>query len=124
VPDIYQGDELAFRAFVDPDNRRPVDWERRRRALGALRAGDPDPPDRKLEITAALLSLRALRPQAFAGDYEPLDAGPQTCAFIRGGEVLVVVHTRPDPPPRAPSPPAGDWRDVVKGDGIAVLERH
>ncbi len=27
VPDIYQGDELAFRALVDPDNRRPVDWE-------------------------------------------------------------------------------------------------
>ncbi|HEY2602616.1 MAG TPA: malto-oligosyltrehalose synthase, partial [Thermoleophilaceae bacterium] len=26
VPDIYQGDELSYRALVDPDNRRPVDW--------------------------------------------------------------------------------------------------
>ena len=31
VPDIYQGDELPFLALVDPDNRRPVDWELRRR---------------------------------------------------------------------------------------------
>src|SRR5262249_19595301 len=33
VPDVYQGDELELLALVDPDNRRPVDWERRRRAL-------------------------------------------------------------------------------------------
>ena len=31
-PDVYQGDELAYLALVDPDNRRPVDWEARRRA--------------------------------------------------------------------------------------------
>ncbi len=37
VPDIYQGDELPYRALVDPDNRRPVDWERRRSAAGADR---------------------------------------------------------------------------------------
>ena len=29
VPDIYRGDELWFQALVDPDNRRPVDWEAR-----------------------------------------------------------------------------------------------
>ena len=27
IPDIYQGDELPYRALVDPDNRRPVDWD-------------------------------------------------------------------------------------------------
>ena len=27
VPDIYQGDEVPFLALVDPDNRRPVDFE-------------------------------------------------------------------------------------------------
>ena len=35
VPDIYQGDELPYFALVDPDNRRPVDWELRRRLLAA-----------------------------------------------------------------------------------------
>ena len=27
VPDIYQGDELWASSLVDPDNRRPVDWD-------------------------------------------------------------------------------------------------
>ena len=35
VPDIYGGDELEFLALVDPDNRRPVDFDARRRALAA-----------------------------------------------------------------------------------------
>jgi (1->4)-alpha-D-glucan 1-alpha-D-glucosylmutase len=33
VPDLYRGDELWFSALVDPDNRRPVDWEERDLAL-------------------------------------------------------------------------------------------
>ena len=27
IPDIYQGDELLALSLVDPDNRRPVDWD-------------------------------------------------------------------------------------------------
>ena len=38
VPDIYQGDELVALSLVDPDNRRPVDWARRRALLGAAPA--------------------------------------------------------------------------------------
>ena len=47
VPDIYQGDELPFFALVDPDNRRPVDWELRRRLLARRAAAEarPDPAD-------------------------------------------------------------------------------
>jgi (1->4)-alpha-D-glucan 1-alpha-D-glucosylmutase len=30
VPDFYQGSELLDLNLVDPDNRRPVDFERRR----------------------------------------------------------------------------------------------
>ena len=41
VPDLYQGDELWCLSLVDPDNRRPVDWERRRRLLDGLLAGEP-----------------------------------------------------------------------------------
>jgi (1->4)-alpha-D-glucan 1-alpha-D-glucosylmutase len=36
VPDIYQGSELWHLALVDPDNRRPVDYEQRRRLLAEL----------------------------------------------------------------------------------------
>jgi maltooligosyltrehalose synthase len=74
-------------------------------------------------VTHALLSLRARRPEAFAGGYKPLDAAAHTCAFIRGESVMVVVNTRPDPPSAAPVGPAGRWRSVLDRDGVAVLER-
>src|SRR5262249_16869447 len=38
VPDTYQGTELWDFSLVDPDNRRPVNYERRRRLLGELQA--------------------------------------------------------------------------------------
>jgi (1->4)-alpha-D-glucan 1-alpha-D-glucosylmutase len=36
MPDIYQGNELWDFSLVDPDNRRPVDYERRRVVLAQL----------------------------------------------------------------------------------------
>src|SRR5262249_29388239 len=36
VPDFYQGSELWDLSLVDPDNRRPVDYRRRRELLSAL----------------------------------------------------------------------------------------
>ena len=36
VPDIYQGQELWDFSLVDPDNRRPVDFNRRRQLLSEL----------------------------------------------------------------------------------------
>jgi (1->4)-alpha-D-glucan 1-alpha-D-glucosylmutase len=38
VPDFYQGNELWCFDLVDPDNRRPVDFERRRTMLSKLQA--------------------------------------------------------------------------------------
>jgi (1->4)-alpha-D-glucan 1-alpha-D-glucosylmutase len=37
VPDFYQGTELWDLSVVDPDNRRPVDFEKRRAMLAAIR---------------------------------------------------------------------------------------
>jgi (1->4)-alpha-D-glucan 1-alpha-D-glucosylmutase len=42
VPDFYQGTELWDLSLVDPDNRRPVDYERRRRLLEPLTAANGD----------------------------------------------------------------------------------
>ncbi len=36
VPDIYQGNEIWDYSLVDPDNRRPVDYQQRREMLAAL----------------------------------------------------------------------------------------
>jgi (1->4)-alpha-D-glucan 1-alpha-D-glucosylmutase len=96
VPDVYNGDELELLALVDPDNRRPVDWERRRRLLEDVRARKaPTRETRKLHVVARALELRQRRPEAFAGSYEPIDAGPDVCAFRRGDTVAVVVPLRP-----------------------------
>lgn len=116
VPDIYQGDELEALSLVDPDNRRPVDWAARRTALDRLRAGAAprDFGERKLDLIRGALDLRARRPQAFAGDYAPVDAGPGVCAYLRGGDVLAVVPVR-------------DWEDAelaVPGRWRSVLEEH
>jgi (1->4)-alpha-D-glucan 1-alpha-D-glucosylmutase len=127
VPDIYQGDELPYRALVDPDNRRPVDWDGRRTLLARVIANpvEPDAATRKLWLTWRLLGLRARRHEAFQGGYRPLAAGEHTCAYLRGDDVLVAVHTRPGrPPAELEEPlPRGSWRRVVDLDGIVVAER-
>ena len=142
VPDIYQGDELPYRALVDPDNRRPVDWDWRQAMLRRLMGGSPPVPETwKMFLILRLLGLRARRPEVFAdGDYEPLPAGPRVCAFVRGGLVLVAVALPDHVPEDEVAVPSGAWRDVLRGEereltgavparalldarGLAVLER-
>jgi len=115
VPDIYQGDELPFLALVDPDNRRPVDFEQRRRLL----ASATPPP--KLDLIRLTLALRQRRPAAFAGPYEPVDAGKDVVAFTRGGQVLVAAAVRRDL--SGFRSPAGEWRDVYRTAELLLAER-
>ena len=131
VPDIYQGDELVALSLVDPDNRRPVDWARRRELLDELHAGAlPGGRDaRKLWLIRELLALRERHPEAFAGGYTSLDVGPDAVAFLRGDEVAVALPIREGGLDTfALDLPAGNWlpafeADVLPGSGINVLER-
>jgi (1->4)-alpha-D-glucan 1-alpha-D-glucosylmutase len=89
VPDVYQGTELWEDSLVDPDNRRPVDYELHR---GALRTMEHP----KLRVVTAALRLRRERPDTFlSGGYRPvLATGPareHVVAFLRGDDVLVAV---------------------------------
>ncbi|MDF3064469.1 MAG: hypothetical protein K0R38_70 [Polyangiaceae bacterium] len=100
VPDTYQGGELWNQALVDPDNRRPVDYELRRQYLreiqrkleqrGALSAEllDTYQDGRvKLYVTHLALQLRRREPELFAqGDYVPLNATEKAVAFVRAFE--------------------------------------
>jgi (1->4)-alpha-D-glucan 1-alpha-D-glucosylmutase len=141
VPDVYQGDELLALSLVDPDNRRRVDWDRRRELLGEARRGAPPTEEtRKLWLIVRALTLRARRPDAFAGGgYEPLAAGEDAVAFLRGTTVLAACALRGEPA-AAIDVPAGTWRDALAGGerrlagpvpladlfgehGIALLER-
>jgi (1->4)-alpha-D-glucan 1-alpha-D-glucosylmutase len=142
VPDIYQGDEMPLRALVDPDNRRPVDWQWYESMLARLEGGtspEATADTRKLWLTRRLLGLRLRRQDALgsAGSYEALDAGPDVVAFVRGGDVVVAVATRAATPAGTLTVPAGTWQDVLRGGiaaswaladlldehGIAVLKR-
>jgi (1->4)-alpha-D-glucan 1-alpha-D-glucosylmutase len=142
LPDVYNGDELTDLSLVDPDNRRPVNWDARRAALAALNDGEP--VEDKLLVIQRALALRARRPEAFAGAYTPVALGDEVCAFTRGDqdEVLVVVPLRASATAVPPLPAAltGAWRDVLSGalrelsrrtqageltsaHGVALLER-
>jgi (1->4)-alpha-D-glucan 1-alpha-D-glucosylmutase len=92
LPDIYQGDAFWSLNLVDPDNRRPVDWERHRRAA---RDVSPTRETMKFHLARRVLRVRAEHPDAFLGSYEPLDLGPDHVAFVRGAAVRVVVPLRP-----------------------------
>jgi (1->4)-alpha-D-glucan 1-alpha-D-glucosylmutase len=117
VADIYRGDELEDLSLVDPDNRRPVDWAEREKALAALRAGTrPDARTAKLYVTWKTLRFRAEHEEDFAGSYEPVELGAGVCAFVRGAAVLVAAAVDPFVTPRAPD----GWRDVLGVDGLLL----
>jgi (1->4)-alpha-D-glucan 1-alpha-D-glucosylmutase len=119
VPDIYQGMELWDLTLVDPDNRRPVDFERRRRLLADLGTLSPaeileriDEGLPKLWVTREALALRSRRPEAFGpqGDYTPVTArgekAEHAVAFLRDDSILTLV-------PRLTLGLGGDWGDTV-----------
>src|SRR5205807_2228705 len=82
VADTYQGCELVDLSLVDPDNRRPVDYERR---AALLESPDGSLDSDKLRVVHAALGLR----DRLEG-YEPLDAGPATLAYRRGSVAVAV----------------------------------
>ncbi|HZL13420.1 MAG TPA: malto-oligosyltrehalose synthase, partial [Verrucomicrobiae bacterium] len=84
VPDIYQGNELWDFSLVDPDNRRLVDFEIRKKLLAEVKnlsaeqiwkRRDEGLP--KLWLIQKVLQLRAQKPEIFHGDYEPIFARGQ-----------------------------------------------
>jgi (1->4)-alpha-D-glucan 1-alpha-D-glucosylmutase len=124
VPDIYQGDELWRLSMVDPDNRRPVDFDERRDALTTLDSGAPiDRTNIKLHIIRRALALRARRPEPFTGAYNPLQADEGLCAFTRGdNKILAVVALRENTPGATfelPAEATGEWRNVLAGNSTA-----
>ena len=138
VPDTYQGSELWDLSLVDPDNRRPVDYEERTKLLEELQAGmgaddilgriDSGLP--KLWVIYCALQLRLQHPEWFGldGAYLPLIAeGPRSehiVAFLRGESVITIV-------PRwslklggkwlgtSVSLPPGRWMNRLTGEIIA-----
>ncbi len=101
VPDVYQGSELWETSLVDPDNRRPVDFDERQLYLAAIDAGAHPPIDEsgaaKLLVTSRALRLRRDRPEFFTR-YAAIEAygsaAKHVVSFDRG-EALTVATRLP-----------------------------
>ncbi len=108
VPDLYQGTEFWDQSLVDPDNRRPVDFQARdtqlaKREMPSALLKTWQTGAVKQAIIARVLALRAEMPELFAhGDYQPLaiegEASRHALAFTRahqGQQILVAVTRLP-----------------------------
>jgi (1->4)-alpha-D-glucan 1-alpha-D-glucosylmutase len=126
VPDIYQGNELWDLSLVDPDNRRPVDYDLRRATLAGL--ANPDPNDLlanwrdgriKLFLTSRILHFRREHFDLFAkGDYLPVAATgafpDSVFAFARRHENQTILVIAPRLSARVGFPPIGErWQDTA-----------
>ena len=149
VPDLYQGNEFWDFSLVDPDNRRPVDFQVR---MDALAETLTEPDERlnqwrsgaiKQHLIAKVLGFRQAHPKLFLhGDYQPLTVeGAQAeriIAFARQfqGRYLIVVVPRlavnllaGSPTPYVSPEHWGDTRlilpdPLVDASFSAVFSRH
>src|SRR5262249_38766921 len=126
VPDIYQGNEIWDFSLVDPDNRRPVDYTKRKELLHSL--GQTTPEELldswrdgrlKLLITERLLKFRRENPALFRyGSYAWLKVTGELAdcciAFARQFEGNSIVILAPRLTSRVGFPPIGQaWRDTA-----------
>ncbi|HZX01759.1 malto-oligosyltrehalose synthase [Kribbella sp.] len=133
VPDVYQGTELVDLSLVDPDNRRPVDYQQRIERLQRLDAGGKpdDLSDEKLLVTSRALRLRRQYPDAFAGSYAPLPtSNGHAVAFARGDAVITVATRLPAALQRLGGwgdstvvLPSGRWKNVLTGREVTGAAR-
>ena len=105
TPDLYQGDEFWNFALVDPDNRRPVDYDARAHALEDLSSFEArlrgsasvDVFDNrvKLLVTQRPLALRKSRAEVFTrGAYQPIEArGPRASHVVAFARTLDGAHS-------------------------------
>jgi (1->4)-alpha-D-glucan 1-alpha-D-glucosylmutase len=119
IPDLYQGTELWHLSLVDPDNRRPVNFARRRELLAALDRMQPediwnqrDAGLPKLWLVRQALAVRREHPQCFGPDgaYVPFAARgrhqERILAFQRAEQLIAVV-------PRLAMTLRGNWEDTA-----------
>jgi (1->4)-alpha-D-glucan 1-alpha-D-glucosylmutase len=142
VPDLYQGGELWDHSLVDPDNRRPVDYDLRRRLLKEMRSMTAEQVMQRMDeglpklwVIHHALWLRRERARCFAreGAYATCSArGPhadRVIAYTRGTDVLTVVprwtQSRTSWDGTTLELPEGLWTNCLTGqnfEGVQPIE--
>ncbi len=129
VPDVYQGTEVVDLSLVDPDNRRPVDFESRRNRLSRLDGGASPQglDDEKMLVTSRALRLRREHSEWFVSAAATvaalLTSDPHAFAVARGdatGIHVVAVVTRlagslTEWGEATVAVPVGEWTDLLTG---------
>lgn len=134
VPDLYQGTELWDLTLVDPDNRRPVDYDRRRKLLDQVEKIEHPGQLRecmetglaKVYLIHRVLHCRKGRPELFGPEasYQPLTASgakqQHVVAFVRGGGAVTIaprllVTLGDDWGDTKLALPEGEWRNIFTG---------
>jgi (1->4)-alpha-D-glucan 1-alpha-D-glucosylmutase len=128
VPDTYQGTEIWNLSLVDPDNRRPVDFDMRRRLIDRLDLMTVEEVMERMDegLPKLWVITKALRLRTRLGPYSPLsvtgNSRDSAIAFSRGGIVTVA--------PRLATGRAGwgdtgidlpkekNWVNVLTGDDV------
>lgn len=106
IPDFYQGSEFWQLTLVDPDNRQPVDYFRRKQALRTLKDSyttnplqcfkelwQEDEGSLKMLFTWIALNFRKAHPELFQlGEYLPIQSKSQNIvAFARKYQEQVCI---------------------------------
>jgi (1->4)-alpha-D-glucan 1-alpha-D-glucosylmutase len=127
VPDFYQGTEFLDLSLVDPDNRRPVDYDRRQQVLQGfedlleqpdaqtlIRLFEARDEAFKLFVTARLLHFRQQHPELFTAEYRALEATGEAAnhvlAFTRETQEATLLGIVPRYP--ATLEQSGGWGDT------------
>ena len=122
LPDFYQGTELWDFSLVDPDNRRPVDYEKRAAMLRKL----PPPvtllrqwKDGRIKLFVTARSLAARARHELGGYRAIASTTPNAVAFARGDDTIVIAPRLTTRLVRAPQLPLGEvWADhSIAADG-------
>lgn len=144
VPDLYQGAELWDYSLVDPDNRRPVDYDRRRSLLSEMKSmGVAEVIARREDGVPKLwtiyhaLQLRREHPGWFGAEAAYIaveaegDKRDHVIAYVRGDNVLAVTQRFPltlgSWGATAIVVPVGKWKNRLTGEqvqGGKVLVRN
>jgi (1->4)-alpha-D-glucan 1-alpha-D-glucosylmutase len=146
IPDIYQGCELWDLSYVDPDNRRPVDYDLRRKLLNELNQKEQEDPQelldwanqhylvgtQKMFVTKEILELRKKYPVLFTeGEYIPVypeQRERNVIAFLRHHQskwVLVVLPLAIASEPeitavlQLPENAPAKWKNIFTGENVS-----
>jgi (1->4)-alpha-D-glucan 1-alpha-D-glucosylmutase len=145
IPDTYQGTELWDLSFVDPDNRRPVDYEARMTLLQQIETKSEEGNDQvldfalankdsgaaKLFVTWRTLNFRKRNSDLFIkGDYVPLEVTGDSIAALAFARryltdwVIVIIPLNAftkisgDAKIVLPGNAPSTWRNVFTGERI------